>query len=105
MSDRESPSPAPFLVRAYLEHVKAHTRGKAAAWGPAWVEGTHLFGRQLMWAGAAVVAASWMHGDLGWRLTIGPIGLFTAAVGAWHRIYAQAICDLAVERAQRKVDA
>lgn len=104
MPNRELPTPAPYLVRAYVEHVKPHTRGKLATWGPEWVRGTQVFGRQLMWAGAAVVVASWWHGELAWRLVLGSMGLFTAAVGAWHRIHAQAICDLALERSQRNLE-
>lgn len=104
MPNREPITAAPYLVRAYVEHVKPHTGGKLATWGPEWVRGTHVFGRQLIWAGAAVVVASWWHGDLGWRLTLGSMGLFTAAVGAWHRIYAQAICELALERSQRNLE-
>lgn len=98
MNDRQQTCPAPFLVRAYVEHVKPHTWGRPTQWGPDWVAGTQLFGRQLMWAGAAVVVASWLHGELGWRVVIGAIGLLTAAIGSWQRVYAQLICDLALQR-------
>lgn len=98
MKDREKQLPYHFLVRTYVEHVTPHTKGKRTNWGAEWVKGTHVFGWQLMWAGAAVVVASWFHGELGWRVTLGAMGLLTAATGAWHRIYAQVICDLGLKR-------
>jgi hypothetical protein len=88
--------PYPLLVRSYVAHVKPHTRGKAAQWGEAWIEGTQVFGRQLVWAGAAVVCASWLHTELGWRMLLGSMGLVTLLVGAWHRVHARSICTLAL---------
>lgn len=104
VSEPQTQTPYPFLVRTYVEHVKPHTKGRPAKWGPEWVAGTHLFGRQLMWTGAVVVVASWLHGELGWRVMIGAMGLLTSAAGAWHRVHAQAICDLALKREQDRTE-
>lgn len=102
MNERDELAPSPFLVHAYLQHVRPHTRGKPSAWGPSWIEGAQHFGRQLMLLGAALAVLSWFPPEIGWRVLLGGMGLTTAAVGVWHRLYAQDLCELALAKGYGK---